>query len=149
MKAYAGEAIIRELKNTSISSIDFTSSDDEIAQILVIHSYDDFFLSDNHPFIIINADIDFKNEEFDNKERYVISYGLNSKATVTASSIGDKQIVICIQRAIKDINNNEIEPQEIPIILKNGLKDTSKIIACVTLALVGGMSASQIQNIKF
>ena len=149
MKAYAGEAIIQELNNTGISSIDFTSSDDESHQILVIHSHNDFFLSDKHPFIIMNADIDFKSEEFDERERYVISYGLNSKATVTASSISDKQIVICIQRAIKDIHHNEIEPQEIPIALKFGLKDTSKIIACVTLALVGGMSAAQIQNIKF
>ena len=46
------------------------------------------------------------------KEINIITFGFNHKSTVTVSSVTEENIVICIQRMIKTINNNEIQPQE-------------------------------------
>lgn len=51
------------------------------------------------------------------KEINIITFGFNHKSTVTVSSVAQEDIVICIQRTIESINNNEIEPKE--IIIKN------------------------------
>lgn len=54
------------------------------------------------------------------KEINIITFGFNHKSTVTVSSVTEENIVICIQRMIKTINNNEIQSQE--KIIKNNNK---------------------------
>lgn len=42
----------------------------------------------------------------------VITYGLNNKASVTASSIADGAMQVCIQRGFKSLGGSAYEPQE-------------------------------------
>lgn len=68
----------------------------------------------NTKYLILNADIELKLDIQEHVELNVITFGFNTKSTITASSVED-DILICIQRNLKDINNNVIEQQEIKI----------------------------------
>ena len=74
----------------------------------------------NAEYLILNSDINVK--LVGNLNLKVITYGFNSKATVTASSITEEEMLVCIQRNIVDMYNNKFEPQEINI-EKNELLD--------------------------
>lgn len=96
--------------------------------------------------ILFNSD---ENRFLHDAKAYLISYGHNSKATVTISSIEDGQIMICLQRAIEDINGNMIEPQEVLVNYKETDTNSTEILACCTFALVSGIPVSKIQEIVF
>ena len=51
------------------------------------------------------------------REISVITFGFNHKSTVTISSVTEENIVICIQRMIRGIHNQVIQPGE--SIIKN------------------------------
>lgn len=68
----------------------------------------------NTKYLIINADIELELNFEEQPELNVITFGFNPKATITASSVED-DILLCIQRNIKDIQNNTIEQQEMKI----------------------------------
>lgn len=68
----------------------------------------------NTKYLIINADIELELEFEEPVELNVITFGFNPKATITASSVED-DILLCIQRNIKDINEKTIEQQEMKI----------------------------------
>ena len=65
----------------------------------------------NTKYLIINSDINIKKDNIYNNVQ-IITYGMNQKATVTASSIQEDSILICIQRNIKNTEGNIIEIQE-------------------------------------
>ena len=70
-------------------------------------------------YIIINADINIQilnNIEID-KPLKIITYGFNSKSTISISSVKEDYIILSIQREIEKLNNEKIENQE--IIFKN------------------------------
>lgn len=64
-------------------------------------------------FLILNSDMNINFESIYKLKLTVITYGLNLKSTITASSIENEKIQICIQRSIKNVNNKIIEPKEI------------------------------------
>ncbi len=70
-------------------------------------------LCNNSKYILIQDNINLNIKL--KKEVNVITFGFNHKSTVTISSINEEKVVICIQRQIKKMNNNLIEPQEIVI----------------------------------
>ena len=49
----------------------------------------------------------------------LITYGLNSKACITASSITDDGLQVCIQRAFTGLGGNMCDPQEFPVKLSS------------------------------
>ncbi len=69
----------------------------------------------NVEYLLLNSDIDINLTLIENLNLKVITYGFNLKATVTASSVAEEEMLICIQRNIIDIKGNKIEPQEINI----------------------------------
>lgn len=69
--------------------------------------------------IIVNADYDENLEPIKNLKLNVITYGMNSKATLTLSSVNDNEVLLSLQRAIKSYKKELIEPQEIKISGKN------------------------------
>lgn len=69
--------------------------------------------------IIVNADYDENLEPIKNLKLNVITYGMNSKATLTLSSVNDNEVLLSLQRAIKSHRKKLIEPQEIKISGKN------------------------------
>lgn len=70
-------------------------------------------------FVLVNADIKENLDILKDLDLNVITFGFNNKATITASSVEEDYVLICVQRNILDINNKEIEQQEIRIETKN------------------------------
>lgn len=79
-------------------------------------------------------------------DTYLITYGLGSKATVTASSIEcGKQIQFCycLQRSLTSFTYASIEPMEIPIVVNAfGQYNVYSSLAAITTALIYGVSAN-------
>ncbi len=85
-------------------------------------------------WIILNSDIKENIECIENLTLNVITFGFNSKATITTSSIQEDEIFVCIQRSIKIDKNNQIEPQEIKI---NYSKEKIEDYAVCVMGIVG------------
>ena len=69
----------------------------------------------NAEYLILNSNINVKIDLIENLDLKVITYGFNSKSTVTASSVTEEEMLICVQRNIINIKGKKIEPQEINI----------------------------------
>lgn len=76
----------------------------------------------NAKYIIINTDINFKFAILPKSKVNIITYGLNQKATVTVSSITETDILVYLQRNIKNMKNKIIEVGEKRIKIKEGNK---------------------------
>jgi len=74
-------------------------------------------------YLIINSDLYTLIEEFKDSKPRVISYGMGQKSTVTASSIKEDEIMICLQRNMEDIKGNIIEMQEIKVNMEDITND--------------------------
>lgn len=66
-------------------------------------------------YFVVNSDIKENLLLLNNLDLKVITYGYNQKATITTSSIEENKLLICLQRNIKNVYQEEIEPQEIEI----------------------------------
>lgn len=71
-------------------------------------------LLDNAKNIVINMDIDIECKELNIINSNLITYGFNSKSSITISSVTDDDVLICVQRNISS-NYGEIELQEIKL----------------------------------
>lgn len=68
----------------------------------------------NSRYLVINSDkVDLS--IMHNIDVMPISYGYNSKATLTMSSVENEKLILCLQRSISNVLNKTIEPQEICI----------------------------------
>lgn len=91
-------------------------------------------------YLIFNSEL-IINLNFKCYEIYPITFGLNMRNTITASSIDDVnglKFSYCIQRALKTINNTVVEPCEIYISVTerdNTIEDY--LAAYTTLILLG------------
>lgn len=76
------------------------------------------------------------------KHRFV-TYGFNSKACVTASSIGDtvykEGFICCLQRSVSTRDGKVMEPQEYKIRLETGGFDCHNLLAAAAFAIVNGI----------
>ena len=67
-------------------------------------------------YLIINADSDlspfFNALALGLGGSNVITYGFNGRASVTASSVSDEALQVCIQRSFVSLNGSAYEPQE-------------------------------------
>ena len=83
-------------------------------------------------FFILNSDIKENLSILDNLNLMLITYGYNQKATITASSIDESKMMICLQRSIKNVHQEEIEPQEIQIEITDNVNDEAVMeLACL------------------
>lgn len=91
----------------------------------------------NSKNIILNSDIVENLEMVKNLNLSVITYGFNSKATVTMSSLDDENMLVCLQRNIKDIDGSIIEQQELYVNLqdKAGRINNTKRLGMLTTKL--------------
>lgn len=99
---------------------DFIVSKELVEEILKDVSY--LLIQDNI------HDIQFELE----KEMNIITFGFNHKSTVTVSSVTEENMVICIQRTMKTINNQEIQPKE--IIIEN--REQYNINKCIVKKII-------------
>lgn len=91
-------------------------------------------------YLIIDADKKINFDLLQDIKINVITYGFNSKSTITTSSVRDENILLCIQRNIQDLNNKEIEPQEISIQKSVAKIDTNILMGVATTLLLYGKS---------
>lgn len=108
----------------------------------------------NSKYILINSDEEnwtFLMEDID--KSIVITYGFNHKATINLSSYNIHEITeanICLQRKIHAINNNIIEPFELPIKINTRDKlDVYLILAVILCGLVIGIDVFSIKSYMF
>ncbi len=68
----------------------------------------------NSKYLVVNADIEEDLQIINNMKLNIITFGFNSKSTITTSSV-ENNFLICLQRKIIDINKKILEPQEIEV----------------------------------
>ena len=85
-------------------------------------------------YLIINSDVDEILKNISSIEKVVISYGFNNKATITASSVSDDEMMICIQREFENIYGKKIELQE--VIAKNSVINESMLLGIASICLL-------------
>ena len=92
----------------------------------------------NIKYLIINSDIQSKRSIFPEELKFeIITYGLNQKATITASSINEDDVIVCLQRNIKNIKNKVIEVNEFDIKLDENKSETIyNVMAYFTILLM-------------
>lgn len=88
---------------------------------------------ENVKYLIINCDVVKSFNVLNDIEINVITYGFNSKATITASSVGEEEILVCLQRNIINAKKQKVEPQEVKIEIQNDVMSTMAITAILLI----------------
>jgi UDP-N-acetylmuramyl tripeptide synthase len=101
-----------------------------------------FLLTDDKGTVILNAD-DYERISFLQGKRYsVLTYGFNSKASVTASSIGEgiyrENFICCLQRTLLTKDGNPVEPQEFEINVNSDSVNPYSVMAAAAFAVFSG-----------
>ncbi len=111
---YITEENIENIKNVkfeTILSVNRLINNESLKKIISTSKY-----------LIINSDIEDNLNLLKELNLTIITYGYNSKATLTASSIEDDTIIVCLQRQITNLNSKLYEPQEIKICMQENIK---------------------------
>lgn len=129
------QAIKKEIKEENIEVIEITKESiknlknikfEEIIFLENININQDEYkymneIISNSRYLIVNGDIDIEILKKINIQKPIksITYGFNSKSTITISSLNDNQIIACVQRDIEKKNGERLENQEKRIVIKN------------------------------
>lgn len=95
-------------------------------------------------YLLINSDEKINLDLLENIDLNVVTFGFNSKSTITASSVRDEAILLCVQRNIKLITGNKIEPQEISIRKVEQKLPTNIMMGIATILLLYGINDFEI-----
>lgn len=71
-----------------------------------------------------------------NSRGILITYGFNSKVCVTASSVMENEIQICVQRDLPTLSGRVIEQQEFSVTADTERSGPENFLAAITTALV-------------
>ena len=71
-----------------------------------------------------------------NSRGVLITYGFNNKVCVTASSVMENEIQICVQRDLPTLSGREIEQQEFGVTADTQTNGPENLLAAITAALV-------------
>ena len=141
------QAIKKEIKDKNIEIIEITKESiknvrnigfEEIIFLQNINLEDDEYkymkeIISNTKYLMINGDIEInilKNIELE-KPIKLITFGFNSKSTITISSVNDEKIIVCLQRDIEKSNGEILECQEKEIISKNNKNIYNNLIVFI------------------
>ena len=69
----------------------------------------------------------------------VITYGMSGKSCITASSISDNGMMLCVQRAIPTISGELIQPQELFADFNSAIGQTHEQLGAAACGLVGNL----------
>lgn len=135
--------LVKELNDLNVQAINIKKKEDIENKKIDILVLEDLVIDKNTiseiikdiKYLIIQDNIDDLKIHLD-REINVITFGFNHKSTVTVSSVTEDNIVICIQRTIKSINNNELEPKEINIKNTNKYNINKYIIKKIILEIL-------------
>ena len=141
------QAIRKEIKGKNIEIIEITK--ESVKNIKNIKFEEIVFLQDINleqeeykymneiisktKYLILNEDIEIdilKKIEIENLIK-LITFGFNSKSTITISSVNDEKIIVCLQRDIEKINGEILECQEKEIINRNDKKIYNNLVVFI------------------
>ncbi|MDR1643597.1 MAG: hypothetical protein LBT59_28200 [Clostridiales bacterium] len=86
--------------------------------------------------LVMNPDCKEVLRESSQSPGLVITYGFNSKACVTASSVMDNEMQICIQRDLPTLNGSHLEQQEFSVAVDTLEKDPLHLLAAFAAIMV-------------
>jgi hypothetical protein len=95
--------------------------------------------SESRTFLVINPDNREIMAQLEKSPGLIVTYGFNNKVCVTASSVKDNEIQICIQRDIPTYTGKMLEQQEFGVIVDTVKKGPEIVLAALTAAMVGGL----------
>jgi UDP-N-acetylmuramate-alanine ligase len=100
---------------------------------------------------IVNADDSELIGYLQGTKHHIVTYGFNTKASITTSSIGDavfKDGFICyLQRALSDRTGEIIEPQEYKLNLESNEFDTHSLLAAASFAIINGIDLNGVNGL--
>ena len=143
------QAIKKELKHCEIEIIEITPKSVQnikninfeeiiITEDIILNEFEYHYMREilsKTKYLIINCDIEIdmlKKIKLENPIK-TITYGFNSKATITASSVGEEEILVCLQRNIINAKKQKVEPQEVKIEIQNDAMCTMAITAILLI----------------
>ncbi|MCX7842929.1 MAG: Mur ligase family protein [Clostridia bacterium] len=92
---------------------------------------------------IVNADDNELIDILKGTNHSILTYGFNSQASITTSSIGDNiiedKIMCSLQKTISAMNGMTIEPQEYVVKVQNRDADSYNVLAAASFAIVNGV----------
>ena len=88
-------------------------------------------------YILLNSDIENLPEIID-PNATIITYGLNPRATITASSIGEEEAFLCVQRSFENARGEEVVPQEISVKMGGRDRDIAEVLCEGAISLITG-----------
>jgi len=107
------KVLLDSYKITKENSISIVAIDEiifELPQIFILQETTDYALNlEEGNYLIVNADRAVVPPP---TEAGIITYGFNGKASVTASSVADEALQVCIQRGFRTLNGSPLIPQE-------------------------------------
>lgn len=141
------EAIKKEIKGNNVDVIEITKEsignikNIKFAEIIFMeninfeekeYKYMNEIISKTQ-YLILNGDIgiDILNKIDIQKPIKFITFGFNSKSTITISSITDEKIIVCLQRDIEKLNKEILECQEKEIKNANNKKIYNNLVAFI------------------
>lgn len=116
---------IEEVKDTKFETIIIDTNMKDIRNLKIVVA--------NTKYIILNSDLVIDFDILENLNLMVISYGFNNKATFSVSSVTENNIIICLQRIIKDIFSEIYEPQEFEMKMDENIDIYAIISVCIIL----------------
>ena len=117
---------IENMKNIRFETIVIDTELKHVADLKIILS--------NTKYVILNVDIVLNPEVLEDLNLIIISYGFQSKATFTVSSVSETNIIICLQRIIKSVTGKKYEPQEFEV--ENQQNIDIHVIICLKIILL-------------
>ncbi|MCX8131112.1 MAG: glutamate ligase [Clostridia bacterium] len=108
-------------------------------------------LLDEKGIVIVNIDDKELIRLLQGMKYYVVTYGFNSKASMTTSSVGDildkDSFMCCLQRTISATNGQTIEPQEYKLRIEATGMDVYNVLAAAAFAVVNGIDLSGVEQL--
>ena len=106
-----------------------------------------FSLLDEKGVAIVNVDDGDLIKLLEGMKHRFVTYGFNTKACVTTSSIGDtvfkEGFICCLQRSVSTRDGRVAEPQEYKMRLEEGGHDSHDLLAAAAFAIVSGIDLNQ------
>lgn len=131
---------IENLRNITFETILILSNNEEVLSKRVIVKD----IIKKAKYLVINSDEEISLNSLENIDLNVITFGFNSKSTITVSSVRDEGILLCIQRNMLLASGDKIEPQEISIRKVEQKIPTNIMMGIATLLLLYGKSEFEI-----
>ena len=144
-----GLSFCKNIRRTDRDYIFLPPESDARRDVLLVHDPDALPPCRADYVTVLNAD---KKTPLADTRSLIVTYGLNSLATVTASSIRSEpehgELFCCVQRSLITLKGRVIEPQEFSVVLPPDMpEEPQTVLAFVSLGLILSLSPKEFAHI--